>query len=115
MLEGTYRLISSERDGQDVTDSESQEAQLVIDGDAHDVRAGSDVLAGTHQLDTDVTPHQIDATDTAGPFAGHTVLGIFKLEGDEFTVCFAAPGQPRPTEFTTQDGKATLLHVWKRA
>ena len=39
---------------------------------------------------------------------------IFKVEEDVFTVCFAAPGKDRPTEFTTKDGKATMLQFWKR-
>jgi uncharacterized protein (TIGR03067 family) len=71
-------------------------------------------LKGTHKLSTDQTPMTIDAADTEGPFAGNTMLGIFKVEDDVFTVCFAAPGKDRPTEYTTKDGRATILHFWKR-
>ena len=39
---------------------------------------------------------------------------ILAINTFAFTVCFAAPNAERPTEFTTKDGKATLLHVWKR-
>ena len=52
--------------------------------------------------------------DTEGPFKGKTTLGIYKLEGDEFTVCFAPPDKDRPKEFTTKSGTGVLVHVWKR-
>jgi uncharacterized protein (TIGR03067 family) len=45
---------------------------------------------------------------------GKTCLGIYRLEGDTQHVAFAPPGKPRPTEFTTKSGSATMYHVWKR-
>lgn len=52
--------------------------------------------------------------DTEGPFKGKTTLGIYKLEGNQFTVCFAPPGKERPTEFSTTSGTGQFIHVWKR-
>ena len=115
LIEGKWTLISGEKDGQDVLDADLQQSTLEIVGNQHSVELGDDVLKGTHTLDSDQNPMTIDATDSEGPFAGQTLLGIFKVEGDVFTVCFAAPGADRPTEFTTRNGKATILHQWKRA
>jgi uncharacterized protein (TIGR03067 family) len=56
----------------------------------------------------------INASDTTGRFAGKSVKGIYKLDGDELTISFAPPGEPRPTEFETKDKPGRLLHVWKR-
>jgi uncharacterized protein (TIGR03067 family) len=114
MIDGTWKLTGGQQDGRDLTDADLQLSSLLIEGDRHTVRVGQEVMQGTHTLNPDVSPMTIDASDSEGPFAGQTLLGIFQVEDDVFTVCFAAPGAARPTEFTTQDGQAAILHFWKR-
>ena len=115
MLEGNWVLVSGEQDGQVIPESEIHRYRMVIKGNQHTVTWAEAELKGTHELDTSQTPMTIDATDTAGPFEGMSLQGIFKIDDGLFTVCFSAPGAERPTEFTTQDGKATILHVWATA
>ena len=114
MLEGIWVMVSGEQDGQDIPEDKLKLSRLQIVGNQHTVTWADAVLKGTHELDTSQTPMTIDSTDTAGPFEGMSLKGIYTLEDDVFTVCFAAPGKDRPTEFTTRDGHATILDVWKR-
>ena len=60
-------------------------------------------------------PKAIDLTLAAGPDKGKTFLGIYKLEGDTYTICRpVAPGKERPTAFATRPGSGLMLVVWKR-
>ncbi len=114
MLDGKWKLVSGEQNGIEEPEEDVQRSALVISGNEHTVSVGAAEMKGTHQLDTSQTPMTIDSTDTAGPFANMSLKGIFTLENDVFTVCFGAPDGDRPTEFTTKDGHATIMHVWKR-
>ncbi len=113
-LEGTWTMVSGEKDGKPVAEQTIKAAKLVIKGDQHDVKIGDEGYKGTHKIDPSKKPKTIDATDTDGPFKGKTVHGIYELDGDTFKVCFAKPGEDRPKEFSTKSGTGHILHVWKR-
>lgn len=114
MLEGTWKMIRGEQEGLDEPEEVIEMSTLEIAGDQHTVSMGDAVMRGIHKLDTSQTPMTIDSTDSAGRFMNVPLKGIFELEGDVFSVCFGKPGSDRPTEFTTKDGKASILHVWQR-
>ncbi|MCA9232812.1 MAG: TIGR03067 domain-containing protein [Planctomycetales bacterium] len=114
MLQGSWTLVSGEQDGVEIPAADLDEYHLTITGNRHLVQWAGAVLEGTHTIDESQTPIAIDSADSVGPFEGMSLKGIVELDGNQLNICFAAPGQPRPTEFTTRDNKATVLHRWKR-
>jgi uncharacterized protein (TIGR03067 family) len=113
-LQGAWVLSSGVDDGKKLSDDKLKGARLTVMGDKHTVQEGGKTYKGTHKLDASKKPKTIDITDTAGPFKGKTVLGIYTLDGDEFRLCYALPGKDRPTDFSAPAGSGHRSHVWKR-
>jgi uncharacterized protein (TIGR03067 family) len=113
-LEGTYSMISSETTGEKLAEDTVKDATLVIEGDQHTAKVGKVTIIGTHKVDPRKKLAEIEASDSEGPFAGKTRLGIYKLEGDQFTFCFALPGNDRPKQFSTTSGTGHIMVAWKK-
>lgn len=113
-LEGTWVMVSGEQEGKPLSEEVVKNARLVIKGNEHDVKVGSDVFKGTHKVDPTKKPKEIDSSDVEGPHKGKTIRGIYEVDGNQFKVCFAPPEKERPKEFTTKSGTGHILHVWKR-
>src|SRR5262245_60721491 len=62
------------------------------------------------KLDPERPTKQIDFVDDRD----RTEAGIYKLDGDALTLCFAAPGEPRPLSFTTGEEAKGWVIVMKR-
>ena len=113
-LEGQYILVKGETNGKEVPEEILKNSLLTIVGNKHTVKVGDVKIVGTHSVDAKKKPKTIDAMDTEGPYKDKTVLGIYSIKDDTFTICFAPPGKERPTEFTTKSGTGEIYHVWKR-
>ncbi|MBI3838701.1 MAG: TIGR03067 domain-containing protein [Planctomycetia bacterium] len=113
-LEGTYKMVRGEEGGKPLEDDIVKTAKLTITGNKHVVQLGQETINGTHTVNPLEKPESIDASDTTGRFAGMTTKGIYKLEGDEFSVCFSPPDELRPSDFSTRNHPGRLMHVWRR-
>ena len=112
--EGMWVLASGEEQGEKLPEATVKSAKMTLEGDKYTLQIGEVSIAGTHKIDPTQKPKTIDATHTERPFNGQTMLGIYKLDGDRFTVCVALPSKERPKEFTTKSGTGAMLYVWKR-
>jgi len=72
--------------------------------------------AFTVKLDPSENPKAIDTVALTGRFKGKSQPGIYRLEGDELTLCL--PNQEakgRPTEFTSPAGSVFVVMTLKRS
>lgn len=118
-FEGTWVLVSGEKDGAKVADEHVQKNKITW--------KGSDVvLDSPHQskepikatvtvLDPGKKPGQMSWKRAAGPDTGKEMHAIYEFMGDDqYRVCFAPGDKERPKEFATKSGSGHILHVWKR-
>jgi uncharacterized protein (TIGR03067 family) len=114
-LQGAWGLVALEVNGQPVAMEKLKEARLEIRGEKYGFRLGETVLEMTYQLHSGKKPKAIDLTIASGRSKGKTFFGIYKLEGDTYTICRpVGPGKERPTAFATSPGSGLMLVVWKR-
>ncbi len=69
---------------------------------------------GIIKVDPSKTPKWMDSKATNDAAKGELSLGIYKIAGDDYKVCFAPPGKDRPKKFSSIPGSGQILQVWKR-
>jgi uncharacterized protein (TIGR03067 family) len=114
-LQGTWNLIAMETEGDMVPPEQFKGWHAVYEGDALTLWSESEARRhGITTLDPSRSPKAINTWDQDGPYDDRTVPGIYELNGDSLRLCFARPGDQRPTEFTTKRGTGFLLVVYER-
>ncbi len=120
-LQGTWRLASVEVNKEVIPLENLNDGYvvlvgtLVIKADSYTFHLGKNQLEFTFKLDPAKQPHAIDLVALAGQDKGKTYHGIYKIEGDTYTICRnVEPGKERPAEFATKPKSGLMLVVWKR-
>ncbi len=112
-IAGEWSMVSHVNDGTPLDDSFVKFCRRVTIGDKTTVFAAERVMMSarfTH--DPSASPKRIDYLK--GTTAKPAQYGIYDLDGDRLRICMAAPGRPRPTDFSTAAGDKKLLTVWNR-
>ncbi|HYW80839.1 MAG TPA: TIGR03067 domain-containing protein [Thermoguttaceae bacterium] len=112
-IEGTWTLISEERDGRQSPKEVLMDSRLTVAHRRYSIRVGGETIRGVCGIDPNQTPKAIDIIDDEGRYAGRVRLGIYEVDGDQMTTCFATSGAPRPKAFTTKSGTGQICHAWK--
>ena len=83
-------------------------------GNVTKVVAGPQVfLNARFSLDLTKSPHAIDYFNIDGAHKGKSQTGIFELSGDTLRICVSAPGQPRPSNFSSKSVDGRSFTTWR--
>ena len=112
-LEGArWKVIAAERAGKP-NPSELDAVLLFEDGTLKIRSPDGTPVEFEYALDRGPNPAHVDLTRGEDD-KRLTLHGIWKVDGDRFTLCVAAPFDDRPTGFATAEGQATSLTVHER-
>ena len=117
-LQGTWVLVSAERDGKKLPKDEVKKTKIRFKGDTFVFPDASGIgtsQKGIIKVDPSKTPKWMDSKATNDTAKGELSLGIYEIAGDDYKVCFAPPGKDRPKRFSSKPGSGHILQVWKRA
>jgi uncharacterized protein (TIGR03067 family) len=116
-LSGIWKLVSVEVDGKLVASRELADISFTLHPDGKsDVQTPNGAFQTNSAIDPIKKPKKLDVEYLGGQFKGKTQYGIYKVEGDRWTVFSTPPGgrpEDRPTEFDSKKAKGGLV-VWQR-
>ena len=116
-LEGKWKAVSMEAAGSTMPRDSVPEFIFTVgaNGKSHAKTAQHDDQA-TITVDPRKSPRTIDNRHESGASKGKTQYGIYKLDGDKWTVCMTLPGvreSDRPKDFSTK-GTSNVVFVFER-
>jgi uncharacterized protein (TIGR03067 family) len=114
-LQGAWNVTALEADGQKIPHAAIAGSQIVIERKKFTSIAMGAAYQGTVEIHATQSPKAFDLVFTAGPEKGNRNLGIYKLNGDIWTICLATQGNQRPRKFATQAGAGIALETLERA
>jgi uncharacterized protein (TIGR03067 family) len=115
-LQGGWTMALAFINGEELPAEQAKSAQLVIEDDRYHAKLGAAASTSTIKVDASKSPKEIDLTFIDGDQKGKTVKGIYKLSGDDLTICRGLTEmEARPTDFAAPVDSGLLLVTWKRS
>ena len=116
-LEGKWKTVAGEAAGKPFPKDGIPAFTFVIAADGKATgKTPQDDLSFTITVNRKKNPKTIDNLHESGDQKGKRQYGIYKLEGDKFTVCMTPPSNAegnRPKDFTTKD-TSNVVFVFER-
>src|SRR5262245_36872224 len=116
-LAGSWKLVAVEVEGKPVPRGELPAISFTLYPDGQStVRTPDGEFQTKSVIDPSKTPKTLDIEYLGGPLKGQKQYGIYKVEGDRWTVFATPPGgkaEDRPRAFDSKAAKGALV-VWER-
>jgi len=110
-LQGDWEIVTWEQQGRVL----NMKATWSFDGEKYTLDQQNNLETGSIKIDQTKKQPTMDLEIIGGNCAGKDQPGIYKLDGDTLTLCFAWPGDTeRPTEFSTNAANRHVLITLKR-
>lgn len=103
-LQGAWRAVAGERDGQLRPKSFLEALRVRVEGEVMVMEIGKRQQKLRISLDPSVRPRTIDLVHLEGKEKGEKWQGIYALENGQWRICVSPPGSPRPDDFFTRPG-----------
>ncbi len=103
-LEGTWSFAHLEVEGNVVPSAMTQFSRILIDGDCFRTESPEGNYEGIFNIDVECEPAHIDIEFVAGPGAGNSNFGIYRLDGDQLEISLNMGGKNRAVDFATTPG-----------
>lgn len=114
-LQGEWTPINVVRDGQELPTMMLRTGRRVANKNEVTISfGGQTMIHALVRLNTETDPMHVDYHNLAGPMKGAIQHGLLKWNGDEACFCMAAPGEPRPSDFTCETGSGRTYSEWRR-
>lgn len=113
-LSGTFQITSFERDGEKYDAAKLKKMKVVQKGADYTFHDGDDITIGKDTIFPDKDPKECDSIYLNNTSKGEVVKGIYKIDNDTITYCWADPKKERPKEFATKKDAGLTLMTLKR-
>jgi len=116
-LTGTWKVASRESNGEKTPADvlKGMSVKVANDGTATVTKEGKD-LRRVKWINIDPTQKTktVDVEVVEGDDKGKTLLAIYRIEGNQFTLCVASAGKERPTSFSAEIASGNSLMTYER-
>jgi len=116
-LQGKWKAVALEAGGKPLPKEAIPDFTFVIGADGKSTgQMAQGEYSATITVNPKKDPKTIDNVHETGAQKGKKQYGVYKLEGDKFTVCMTPPGSAesdRPKDFTTKDS-TNVVFIFER-
>jgi uncharacterized protein (TIGR03067 family) len=114
-LQGEWTAVAIVRDGQTLPPAMCTGGRRSARENEVKITFGGQLMIhALVRLDANAQPVHVDYCNLGGAAAGTLQHGIFEWRDGEACFCMAAPGQPRPLDFTCPPGSGHVFSRWRQ-